>query len=155
MPTVWITTAKYRILAGSALALMIVVNVVALGRDEEAPAGLYCERTSWECSAEAQWLRRVLAEGGLRDAPSTGSALVITREGPQGLFFWAVRPGPTPVRSGFTYPKLVLVDETQVYSDGVRATWLAQNRHVYLEPVPELKMLEKLVRLTHAVRASD
>ena len=155
MPTVWITTAKNRVLAGGALALVSIVSAVALGRGEEAPPGVYCERTSWECSAEAQWLRRVLAERGLRDAASTGSALVINGEGPQGLFFWAVRPGRTELRSRSPYPKLVLVGETQVYSDGVRAVWRAQDRNVYVEPVPELKMLEELVRLTHAVPAPD
>jgi hypothetical protein len=149
-------SARSRILVGIALAFVIIVSVFALGRGEDAPQREPCQGTSWECSAEAQWLRRVLAEGGLRDAPpGPGSALLITREGPQGLFFWAVRSGRTALPSEFTYPKLVLVGETQVYSDGVRAVWRAQDRHVYLEPVPELRLLEKLVRLTHSVPAPD
>jgi hypothetical protein len=149
---VWITTAKNRILGGTALALVIIVSAVALGRGEDAAQREPCQGTLWQCSAEAQWLRRVLAEGGLRDVPpGPGSALLVTREGPHGLFFWAVRPGRTALRSEFTYPKLVLVGETQVYSDGVRAVWRAQDRDIYLEPVPGLTLLEKLVRLTHSV----
>ncbi|MGH2921712.1 MAG: hypothetical protein ACRDKU_06580 [Gaiellaceae bacterium] len=53
----------------------------------------------------------------------------------------------------FSYAKLVLVEDTQVYTDGVRVVRRAQDRHVFLEPLPELKLLEKLVRLTKALPA--
>jgi hypothetical protein len=142
---------------------VILVSALVLGRgwrDGEEATQLYwsqanCQGPWSECSPDAQWLRRVLAEGGLTDAPpGTGSAVLITREGPSGLFFWAVRPGRSAGSNEYSpYAKLVLVGETQVYTDGVRVFWRAQERHVFLEPPPELELLEKLVRLTNAVPA--
>jgi hypothetical protein len=154
-------------LGGSALALALVVliSAIAVARDtrdgDEAPEPQSspedCQGPWSECSPDAQWLRRALPEGGLKDAPpGTGSALLITRDGPSGLFLWAVRPRrPAISIEDSAYTKLVRVGDTPVYTDGVRAVWPAQDRHVYLEPVPELKLLEKLVQLTRVVPAPE
>jgi hypothetical protein len=148
------TTAKSRILGGSALTLVILVGALALGREQRHRSQESCQGPWSECSPDAQWLRRVVLQSGLRDAPpGTGSALLITREGPSGLFMWAVRQGRTAASLEDFYAKLVLVEDTQVYTDGVRIVWRVQDRHVFLEPPPELKLLEKLVRLTNALPA--
>lgn len=85
--------------------------------------------------------------------PGTGSALLIPREGPSQLFFWAVRGVGRPDPAAYSrYDGLPRIAGSTVYSDhNVRLRWAAQGRTVYLEPPPDPFLVRLLVVLTQVV----
>lgn len=163
-----IRAIRRRKLTAGALTLLIAASVLALAwksdelgsRTGSGPEPNCTEPWS-ECSPDAQWLRQVLAKAGYPDAgPGTGSALVIPSENPSSQqFFWAVLPvGPLDREEYSPYNELPRVDDTPIYSDGVRLVWQAQGRNVYFEPLslkppPDGELVTKLVRFTKVVPA--
>src|SRR5688500_1386355 len=61
------------------------------GREAQVGSNPGCEGNWSECAPGALWLREVVARTGYGNANSAASALLLSTEGPTGLYFWTVR----------------------------------------------------------------
>jgi hypothetical protein len=83
--------------------------------------------------------------------------LLIPRDGPSALYFWAVsaagRRDPEPY---LRYDEVPPIGGTRVYNSGnVRLFWRAQGRTLFLEPPPDPFLVRLLVVLTQIVPANQ
>jgi hypothetical protein len=103
-----------------------------------------CAEPWSECSPDAFWLRRVLAQAGFPHPRQNGAALIIQNE----RFVWAT-PG---TRTQPEYRLRWRIDGRGVYGDGVRVTWIVQKRHVWVESPPSRRLLVRIVRASLTVK---
>jgi hypothetical protein len=113
------------------------------------PEGCPADTGPWadpDCPWSA-WTREVVGWAGQRVTGDTGSALRAAVDG-IGYFIWTTESGPPPGGEG--YEPSFRLDETTVYTDGVRIAWQAQGFTIWVEvdvggPVPR-EAIEDLVR---------
>lgn len=129
--------------------------------DERGAGPGSCAYGPWaDHCPEAEWARQVLDVAGDRLTGDTGSALV-GRGGHTTFYFWAFemekarnRPLPKAIEDE-GYRLVDEVDETKLFTDGIRLAWQTQGLYVWLEggPVNSLEDIdEETVRTM--VRAS-
>jgi hypothetical protein len=124
------------------------------------PEGCPSETGPWadpDCPLSA-WTRAVVEEGGYRVTGDTGGALAAAAPGGE-FHVWAFPPDFTvaEVKAEENYRQMAIIDDTVVYSDGIRAFWMVQGLVVWVsgwqidDSTPPLAVLSDLVRSSQLV----
>lgn len=126
------------------------------------PEGCPSETGPWadpDCPLSA-WTRAIIEEAGYRVTGDTGGALEAAA--PEGKFHvWAFPPEFTveELKAEENYREMAIIDDTVVYSDGIRAVWIVQGLAVWVsvsegqtdDPSPPMAVLGDLVRSSQLV----
>jgi hypothetical protein len=124
------------------------------------PEGCPSETGPWadpDCPLSA-WTRAVIEEAGYRVTGDTGSALEAVASGGE-FHVWAFPPEFTidELKAEENYRQLAIIDDTVLYSDGIRAFWMVQGLAVWVsgwqveDSTPPLAALGDLVRSSQLV----
>jgi hypothetical protein len=109
--------------------------------DAAAFATENCDYGPWaRYCPEAYWARAVIAEAGYRLEGDTGSALVVDMH-EAGAYFWAFEPDDpsVPLPKAIAdegYERLVNIERSHLYTDGIRIAWQIHGLYVWLEGGP-------------------
>jgi hypothetical protein len=135
--------------ASDSLELEVLRALDSLEVMAPVPEGCPADTGPWadpDCPWSA-WTREVVERAGQQVTGDTGSALRAEVDGIE-FFIWTTDTGPPPADEG--YEPSFRVDETTIYTDGVRIAWQAQGFTIWVEvdvggPVPR-EAIEDLVR---------
>jgi hypothetical protein len=141
-------------------ALTSAVNSVLASLVVERRPDTGCARENWPgpwtaCSA-ADWVHRVVEEGGYRVVDETGSALVAEGNG-RSFYIWTTRnPKGVAAESG-NWRRLAVIDGVTVYGDDdLWRYWQAQGYVFWIQEGPsEHSVVPSPAELTRLIEASQ